>query len=115
MKKIATILITALCVLTVYAQPVLLTKVNLPDKVTVNADTGSTTTEARLVEKVDDQTGTITSTTTTTQAVRQVEFDRAVLQTEKDHAPERIAALQAQIDVIEARVIEIDAILGVFK
>ena len=113
MKKTG-ILIAVLLVLALQAQPQV-NKVQLADMVTVNDDTGSTVTESRLVEKVDERTGTITTTTTVTQAVRQVEFDRAVLQTEQDHIPDRIATLQEQIDVLNERSAEIDSILAVFK
>lgn len=62
--------------------------------------------------KIDDQTVRLTTTATT---IRVVERDRAVLKTEKDHIPDRIAELQAQIDVLNERSAEIDKILTVFK
>lgn len=114
MKK-TVILIAVLLVLALQAQPQV-TTVNLPDKITVDDKTGSTTTQARIVEKVNDQTGTITTTTTTTQVVIQVEFDRAVLQTEKDHnISDYIPEAQAKLDALIARNAEIDEILSVFK
>lgn len=62
--------------------------------------------------KIDDQT---VEMTTTTMTVRAVKYDRAVLKTEKDHIPDRIAELQKQIDALNARSAEIDKILEVFK
>ena len=113
MKKTGILIIVAIS-LALQAQPIS-TRVNLADKITVDDQTGSTTTQSRVVERVDDQTGTITTTTTITQSVRQVEFDRAELQTELDHLPERIATLQDQIDKLNERSAEIDEILAVFK
>lgn len=114
MKK-TVVLIAALLVLALQAQPQI-TTVNLPDTVTVDDKTGSTTTQTRLVKKVDDQTGTITTTTTTTQAVIQVEFNRAELQTEKDHnITDYIPEAQVRLDALIARNAEIDEILSVFK
>lgn len=89
--------------------------IDLPDIVIVDPETGSTTTIGRTVKKVDDQTGTIRTTTTVTEAVSQSEFQREYLQTEKDHIPERIATLQDEIVKLQDRSAEIDSILAVFK
>ncbi len=62
--------------------------------------------------KIDNKTVRLTTTTTT---IRVVERDRAVLQTEKDHIPDRIAEFQAQITALNRRSAEIDKILEVFK
>ena len=62
--------------------------------------------------KIDDNTVEITTTKTT---VTVVERDRAELQTEQDHIPDRIAELQKQIDDLNERSAEIDAIMAVFK
>lgn len=114
MKKIG-FLIVVVIALALQAQPQLAT-VNLDDVVIVNEETGSTTTQARLVEKVDDQAAKMTITTTVTQAVRIVELNKAELGTEKFHLlADYIPAAQLRLDELNARVAEITQILGVFK
>ena len=68
--------------------------------------------EGRMVVKIDDQTCEITTTKTTIVVVRR---DRAELQTEKDHIPDRIAELEEQIAKLNERAAEIDKILEVFE
>ena len=66
----------------------------------------------KSVKKLDDKTLEITTVTTSTSVV---EFDKAVLQTELDHIPDRRAGLQKQMDAIDAREAELIELLAVFK
>lgn len=92
MKKL--IIIVSLVLLTiVHSQPVLPTVV-------------------QTIVKINDQTCEIT-TTTTTETV--IQYDRAELQTELDHIPDRKAEIQKQLDVVNEREAELIEILKVFK
>ena len=64
------------------------------------------------VKKLNDKTLEVTTTTTT---VEKVELDRAVLQTELDHIPDRRAEVQKQMDAIDAREVELKDLLAAFK
>lgn len=66
----------------------------------------------KAVIKIDDQTVEIT-TTTTTETIFQ--YDRAELQTELDHIPDRLSELQKQIDEVNERKAELIEILKVFE
>jgi len=116
MKKLeVAFLIVLLCsvVIAIEAgkEPVILVK----DKITVDEQTGSTITENKVADYVDEQTVKVTTTITTAPAAREIEYDRAVLQTELDHMPDRIAAIQEQMDEALARKAELILILGVFE
>ena len=65
-----------------------------------------------VLKKIDDKTLEIKTTTTT---VRTVEHDKAVLQTELDHIPDRRAALQEQMDAVDEREAELMKMLEIFK
>lgn len=65
----------------------------------------------QTVVKIDDQTCEIT-TTTTTETV--IQHDRAELQTELDHIPDRKAEIQKQLDAVNEREAELIEILKVF-
>ena len=65
----------------------------------------------QTVVKIDDQTVEIT-TTTTTETV--IQYDRAELQTELDHIPDRKAEIQERLDMVNAREAELIEILKVF-
>lgn len=109
MKKLIAVLIIAIC------SAAFGTVIIVKDKTTIDEKTGSTTTENRVADKVDDQTVRVTTTITTTPAASSVDFDRAVLQTELDHIPDRRAELQLQIDALDEREAELKAMLEVFK
>ena len=89
MKKLI-IAIVMLVVFTVLAEPIVVTN----------------------IVKIDDQTCEIT-TTTTTETV--VQYDRAVIQTELDHIPDRKAENLKQLHDIEEREAELIEILKVFE
>ena len=65
----------------------------------------------QTVVKIDEQTCEITTTTTTETITR---HDRAELQTELDHIPDRLAELQKRIDEVNEREAELIEILKVF-
>lgn len=67
---------------------------------------------SKSIKKVDSNTLEVTITTTT---VEKVVYDKAVLQTELDHIPERIAELQKQIDVINERKAELEELIKAMK
>ena len=114
MKKLIAVLILTGIVL---AQPVIIRKpvILVKDKITVNEETGSTTTENKVADYVDEKTVKVTTTITTTPAAREVDYDKAVLQTELDHIPDRRAALQKQMDAVDEREAELIKMLEVFK
>lgn len=62
--------------------------------------------------KIDDQTVEITTTKNT---VTVIERDKAELQTELDHIPDRKAEIQKQLDAVNERETELITILGVFE
>lgn len=66
----------------------------------------------KQMKKIDDKTLEVTTTTTT---VEKVLHDKAELQTELDHIPDRIAKLQEQIDALNERAEEIRSMLDVLK
>ena len=66
----------------------------------------------KSVKKLDDKTLEVTTTTTT---VNTAKYDKAVLQTELDHIPDRRAKLQEQMDAIDAREAELIELLAEFK
>ena len=94
----------------VVKEPVILVK----DKITVDKQTGSTKTENKIARCVDEKTVEIVTTVSVTPAETVQEYDRAVLQTELDHMPDRIAEIQKQMDEAIARRDELIKILGVF-
>ena len=116
MKKVIAVLIIGLCsvALAIEAskEPVILVK----DKITVDEATGSTTTENRVANYVDEKTVKVTTTIVETPKVREVEYDRAVLQTELDEIDERrIAPIQKQMDEALERKAELIKMLEVLK
>jgi len=115
MKKVIAVLIIGLCsvALAIEAakEPVILVK----DKITVDETTGSTTTENRVANYVDAQTVKVTTTIVATPKVREVKYDKAVLQTELDHMVDRIAEAQKQMDEALERKAELIKMLEVFK
>ena len=66
----------------------------------------------KTVKKLDAKTLEVTTTTTTVNAVK---YDKAVLQTELDHIPDRRAELQKQMDAIDEREAELIELLANFK
>lgn len=62
--------------------------------------------------KINENTVEITTTTT---IERVIQYDRAVIQTELDHIPDRRAEAQAQLDKVDAREAELINILKVFE
>lgn len=54
-------------------------------------------------------------TTTSEPVINEVERDRAEIQTELDHIPDRLAELQKQIDEVNGRKDKLTRMLGVFK
>lgn len=66
----------------------------------------------KTVKKLDDKTIKVTTVTTSTAVV---EFDKAVLQTELDHIPDRRAAIQEQMNAIDEREAELIELLAAFK
>lgn len=99
MKKLSVLLVALIICwnLLVYAQPVI-----LPDEPVI----------VQTVVKINGQTCEIT-TTTTTETI--IQHDRAELQTELDHIPDRLTELQEQIDRVNKRKAELIEILKVFK
>lgn len=96
MKKVITIIMVILALFTIaLSQPVL----EEPEII-------------QTIVKIDDQTVEIT-TTTTTETI--VQYDRAELQTELDHIPDRKAAIQEQLDLVNEREAELIEILKVFE
>ena len=94
MKKVITIAIMGLVMLTVvHSQPI-------------------ESTVVRAIVKIDDQTCVITTTTTTETMVL---YNRAELQTELDHIPDRKAEIQEQLDAVNEREVELIEILEIFK
>ena len=118
-KYIAVIIMAVLCSgafaikepINIVKVPVILVK----DKITVDEATGSTTTENKIADYVDEQTVKVTTTITTTPAAREIKYDKAVLQTELDHLPDRRAEIQKQMDECNAREAELIKMLEVFK
>jgi len=118
-KYIAVIIIVVLCSgafaikepIKIVKEPVILVK----DKITVDETTGSTTTENRIADYVDEQTVKVTTTIVATPKVQEVKYDKAELQTELDHMVDRRAGLQKQIDECDAREAELIKMLEVFK
>jgi hypothetical protein len=66
---------------------------------------------AETYKKIDDKTVEITTTVPPTV----VERDKAELQTELDHIPDRLAELQEQIDEIDTSQTRLTSILKVFE
>ncbi len=64
-----------------------------------------------IYEKIDDNTVRITTTTEPTTEDR----DRAELQTELDHIPDRLAELQEQVDAVNGHKDRLVEILKVFE
>ena len=93
MKKLIVILILASVVL---AQPIL-----SPEPVI-----------DKEIKKIDDKTLELKTTTTT---VNVQLHDKAELQTELDHIPDRRAALQEQMDALDEREAELMKMLEIFK
>jgi len=117
-KVIATLIIASICVVSaLWAGPAKIKKsvIIVKDKITIDETTGSTTTENRVADYVDDNTVKVTTTLTTTPAVRERQYDRAVLQTELDHMPDRKAGIQKQMDAANEREAELIKMLEVFK
>ena len=118
-KLIAVIIIAVMCSgafaikepIKIVKEPVILVK----DKITVDEATGSTTTENKIADYVDEQTVKVTTTIVETPKVQEVKYDRAVLQTEIDHLSDRRAEIQKQIDALDEREAELIKILSVFK
>lgn len=67
---------------------------------------------AEIYKKIDDKT--VEVTTIIPEDVSKEERDRAELQTELDHIPDRKEELQDQLDIVEKREAELTAILKVF-
>jgi len=120
MKKLIAVIIIAMCSgafairedpIPVVKEPVILVK----DKITVDEATGSTTTENRIANYVDEQTVKVTTTIVATPKVQEVKYDRAVLQTELDHLVDRRAEIQKQMDECDAREAELIKMLEVFN
>lgn len=94
MKKLIVIAIVILLGITELAQPILEPAIE------------------QTIVKIDDQTCEITTVTTITNVVQR---DRAELQTELDHIPDRKAEIQKQLDVVNEREAELIEILKVFN
>ena len=119
-KYIAVIIIAVLCsgafaikepLIPVVKVPVVIVK----DKITVDETTGSTITENKIADYVDEQTVKVTTTIVATPKVQEVKYDKAVLQTELDHIVDRRAEIQKQIDECDAREAELIKMLEVFN
>ena len=119
-KYIAVIIIAVLCsgafaikepLIPVVKVPVVIVK----DKITVDETTGSTITENKIADYVDEQTIKVTTTIVATPKVQEVKYDKAELQTELDHMVDRRAGLQKQIDECDAREAELIKMLEVFN
>jgi len=119
MKKYITVIIIAvLCsgAFAILEEPIVKVPVVLvKDKITVDEVTGSTTTENKVADYVDEQTVKVTTTIVATPKVQEVKYDKAELQTELDHMVDRRAGLQKQIDECDAREAELIKMLEVFK
>ena len=63
--------------------------------------------------KIDDQTVQVTTTFEVPEPTV-VNYDRAELQTELDHIPDRKAEIQEQLDAVNEREVELIEILSVF-
>lgn len=98
MKKLITLAIVVCIGITVLAQPI--------DPLIIEP------TVVQNIVKIDDQTCEITTITTTESVIR---YDRAEVQTELDHIPDRKAEIQKQLDVVNEREAELIEILKVFK
>lgn len=92
MKTKATIILVILLGLSLYAQP------SLDPAPVVDV----------VLKKLNEQTLEVKTTTTT---VRTVEHDKAELQTELDHIPDRIATLNDQITTLNERAVELQVML----
>ncbi len=64
-------------------------------------------------KKIDDNTVEITTTTEPVET--KARQDKAELQTELDHIPDRLAELQKQVDAVNERKDELVEILKVFQ
>jgi len=116
-KLIAVIIITCSAAFAVLEDPIPVVKepvILVKDKITVNETDGSTRTENKIARCVDAKTVEIVTTVAVTPAETVQTFDRAVLQTELDHMPDRIAEIQKQMDEAISRRDELVKILGVF-
>ena len=117
-KLIAVIIITCSAAFAVLEDPIPVVKepvILVKDKITVNETDGSTRTENKIARCVDEKTVEIVTTVAVTPAETVQKYDRAVLQTELDHLPDRIAEIQKQMDEAIARRDELVKILGVFE
>jgi len=117
-KLIATLIIVAICIVSaLYAGPMEIKKsvIIVKDKITVDENTGSSVTENRVADYVDDQTVKVTTTLTTTPAASAVEYNKAVLKTELDHMVDRKAEDQKRVAATLAREAELILMLEVFK
>ena len=65
-----------------------------------------------VLKKLDDQTLEVKTTTT---SISTVLHDKAELQTELDHIPDRISTLQEQIASLNERAVEIENMLKVLE
>jgi len=115
MKKLIAVLIIGLCSVALAIETAKKPVILIKDKITVDENTGSTKTENKIAQYVDDRTVEIVTTVSVTPAETVQEYDRAVLQTELDHMPDRIARIQEQMDAAIARRDELVKILGVFE
>ena len=120
MKKLIAVIIIAMCSGAFAIKEPLIPAVKVPvilvkDKITVDENTGSTITENKIADYVDAQTVKVTTTIVATPKVQEVKYDKAVLQTELDHLPDRRAEIQKQMDECNAREAELIKMLEVFK
>ena len=119
MKKLIAVIIIAMCsgAFAIREDPIPIKEpvIIIKDKITVDETTGSTTTENRIANYVDAQTVKVTTTIVATPKVREVKYDKAVLQTELDHMVDRIAEAQKQMDEALERKAELIKMLEVFK
>ena len=120
MKKLIAVLIVAMCsgAFAIREEPIPVVRepiVIIKDKITVDEQTGSTITENKVADYVDEKTVRVTTTITTTPAAREIEYDKAELQTELDHIADRRAEIQKQLDECDAREAELLKMLEVFK
>ena len=119
MKKVIVVIIITMCsgAFAILEDPIPIKEpvIIVKDKITVDEATGSTTTENRVANYVDEKTVKVTTTIVETPKVREVEYDRAVLQTEIDHLSDRRAEIQKQIDALDEREAELIKMLSVFE
>ena len=119
MKKLIVVIIITMCsgAFAILEDPIPIKEpvIIVKDKITVDEATGSTTTENKIANYVDEKTVKVTTTIVETPKVREVEYDRAVLQTELDHMVDRKAEIQKQMDECDAREAELIKMLEVFK